>query len=248
MRRLPRVSDAEWLVVKVLWLAPGQTAEGVVEALQGQRGRCDFVVVPRADAQELDSGEYELLIVDVDEQPERQMELLSRCRRLYPHVPVLVLVREGDTSAAVAAMKAGAADCLEKPLVPDRLRSAVMAVLGQGRPSCPPACRALTGMETQVLHLLLAGKTNVEIAAQFHRSRRTIEAHRRNIMRKLGAAHVSDLVKQAFRMNYIGSGAPAAAPLAERTDTGATKRLEPGRKAKVVDSAPSGLALPEGLS
>jgi two-component system response regulator FixJ len=114
-----------------------------------------------------------------------------------------VLVEHGDTPTAVAAMKAGAADCLEKPLAPERLWSAVTTLLGNGQAADLRPYEALTSAEVRVLHLLLAGRTNVEIAAQFHRSRRTIEVHRRNLMRKLGASHISDLVKQAFRMQLI---------------------------------------------
>jgi DNA-binding NarL/FixJ family response regulator len=196
----------------VLLGAEAQLMLDVQTALQEHGAAPRFVIMSRPDPQGLDPGECELLLIDVDGQVERRLELLVRCRRFYPHLPALVLVRHGDTSAAVAAMKAGAADCLEKPPVPDRLRSAVMALLDNEPGPRPRVYRALTGTETQVLQLLLAGKTNLEIAQQFHRSRRTIEAHRRNIMRKLGAAHVSDLVKQAVRMNYVWSTPVHPAP------------------------------------
>ncbi len=196
----------------VLLGAEAQLTLDVQAALQGHGASYRCVVASRPEPQGLDPGKCELLIVDVDGQVEPRLELLVRCRRFYPHLPALVLVRHGDTATAVAAMKAGAADCLEKPLVPDRLRSAVLAVLGDKPGPRPRVYQALTGTEIQVLQLLLAGKTNLEIAEQFHRSRRTIEAHRRNIMRKLGAAHVSDLVKQAFRMNYVGTTPGNRAP------------------------------------
>jgi DNA-binding NarL/FixJ family response regulator len=175
--------------------ADAQLARDIQAALQGHDGFPGFAVASRPGPQGLEPDECAVLIVDVDGQGNGQLDLLACCRRLCPHVPAIVLVRHGDTFTAVAAMKAGAADCLEKPLVPERLWSAVTAALGDEPASGPRGCRALTGTESRVLHLVLAGRTNLEIAEQFHRSRRTIEAHRRNIMRKLGAARASDLVR-----------------------------------------------------
>jgi two-component system response regulator FixJ len=150
----------------------------------------------------------ELLIIDVNGQASQRLELLTRFHGLYPYLPVIVLVGCGDTSLAVAAMKAGAADCLEKPLGADRLLDAVTAALGSGQPSGRQVHRALTRMENRVLHLLLAGKTNLEVAEQFHRSRRTIEVHRMNIMRKLDVSSVVDLVREALRIGLIGKSEP----------------------------------------
>lgn len=195
-------------------------------ALQRANGSSRFVVASRPDLRGLDPGECELLIVDLDGQAGAQLELLTQCRRLHPYLPALVLVGRGDTPAAVAAMKAGATDCLEKPLTPVRLWSAVTTVLGNGPSSRPQVCQALTKAEIRVLHLLLAGKTNVQIAEQFHRSRRTVEAHRRNIMRKLGAAHICDLVKQAVRMQYIPSILADSVPPVPRTSPSRAKTLE----------------------
>jgi DNA-binding NarL/FixJ family response regulator len=183
--------------------AEAQSALELQAILQQHAGLARFVVASQSCSPALDPGEYELLILDADGQVGQRLAFLTRCRGLYPHLPVIVLVEHGDTSTAVAAMKAGAADCLEKPLVPGRLWSAVTAALGHGPSSAPQVHKTLTKTELRVLHLLLAGRTNLEIAEQFHRSRRTIEAHRRNIMRKLDASRVSDLVKQAFRMQLI---------------------------------------------
>ncbi len=188
--------------IAVLGAEP-QFALELQASLQQHAGSPQFVVTSQAYLQGPDLCACELLIIDVDDQVNQRLELLTECRGLYPHLPAIVLVGRGDTSTAVAAMKAGATDCLEKPLEPGRLWSAVTGALGRGHSSAPPISSALTRTETQVLHLLLAGKANVEIAKQFHRSRRTIEAHRRNLMRKLGASHVSDLVKQAFRLQLI---------------------------------------------
>jgi len=188
--------------------AETQSANEFKATLQRHEGPPQFTVALRSCLQELDPCKCEVLIIDVDGQADQGLELLARCRRLHPYLPVIVLVGCGGTSTAIAAMKAGAADCLEKPLEAGRLLTAVMAALGKGHPSGHRIHRALTSTESRVLHLLLAGKTNLEIAEQFHRSRRTIEVHRRNIMRKLGVSRVIDLVREALRTGLIGRSEP----------------------------------------
>ena len=181
-----------------------ESAKELKAALVWPEGLPRFIVTSRPCSQGLDPCACELLIVDTDGQAPQSLELLAQCRRLYPYLPVIVLVGRGDTSTAIAAMKAGAADCLEKPLEANRLSSAVMAALGNEQSSRHRLYETLTRTETRVLHLLLAGKTNLEVAEQFHRSSRTIEVHRRNIMRKLGASCVAELVREAFKVGVIG--------------------------------------------
>jgi two-component system response regulator FixJ len=125
-------------------------------------------------------------------------DALSQCRRIYPEVPVLVLVRHGDIETAVRAMKAGAADCVEMPVETARLLSVVTDLCCQAVRE-PPAYRAqLTRMERTVLGHILEGHTNREIADAICRSPRTIEVHRRHIMKKLGATNLVELLKQTL--------------------------------------------------
>jgi two-component system response regulator FixJ len=192
--------------------ADAQLAEELKAALQQHDGPSRFVVAPGPLPQGLDPRKCDLLVIDIDGQASQSLELLTRCRRLYPHLPAVALVGPGATSTAVAAMKAGAADCLEKPLEAGRLLSAVTAALGSGRPSGQQTYKSLTRTETRVLHLLLAGKTSSEIAEQFHRSRRTVDVHRRHIMRKLHVSSAPDLVREAFRIGLIGDEPPRPRP------------------------------------
>jgi DNA-binding NarL/FixJ family response regulator len=143
----------------------------------------------------------DLLIVDFNGFATEARELLVGAKRACPWVSSVAVVDHGDTAAAVMAMKAGAADCLERPIDRDRLSSAVETALD--RPHTPACHARLTQTETQVLHLILAGMTNHDIARVSHRSRRTIEAHRRNIMRKLGVSDIVGLVKEATMNGYF---------------------------------------------
>jgi len=84
----------------------------------------------------------------------------------------------------------------------DRLREAIEVQLDRNA-SAPRSQRALTHMEVQILQLILAGKTSQDIAAHLHRSKRTIDVHRKNIMRKLQVCSLVDLIKRALGMGLI---------------------------------------------
>jgi len=144
----------------------------------------------------LDEEDCHLLVVDIDGDAAVGLEALRRSYRAAPHLPQLVLVPHGDIASAVMAMKAGATECLEKPIKADRLRSALMNLFTRSTPRAPKRQTVLTRMETLVLRHILEGKTSQEIAEALNRSPRTVEVHRRNIMRKLGVSNVVQLVKE----------------------------------------------------
>jgi len=143
------------------------------------------------------------LILDLDGQAAVALDLLAGARKSFPSILPLVLVDHGDIRTAVRAMKAGANDCLEKPIEAPRLLAAIETALSEGPGPRPVPLGALTPTETRILSLVLAGKTSGEVATALHRSHRTVEVHRHNIMRKLQANGIVDLVKQALRMGFI---------------------------------------------
>jgi len=189
--------------------ADAELVEELTIALQGRDSPSRFEIASASSPQGVDARRCDLVIVDLERQTSQSLEMLARCRKLYPHLPAVALVGPGATSVAVAAMKAGAADCLEKPLEAGRVLYAVTAALDSGQSSSPQMYKSLTRMETRVLHLLLAGKTSPEIAEQFHRSRRTVDVHRRHIMRKLHASSTPELVREAFQMGLIDKEPPS---------------------------------------
>ena len=162
----------------------------------------------RACLDQLLRSPCDLLIVDFNGSPTEARELLAGAERACPWVSSLVVVEHGDTATAVMAMKAGAVDCLERPIEPDGLSSAIETALDQ--PHTPACCAHLTRTETQVLRLVLAGMTSQDMARIFHRSRRTVEVHRRNIMRKLGVCGILGLVKEAAASGFLDR--PTRAP------------------------------------
>jgi two-component system response regulator FixJ len=129
---------------------------------------------------------------------------LALLRRLAPNGPPLVLVTgHGDIGMAVAAMKAGAVDFLEKPFEADALLSAVERALRLGTRAAQAddaedarrKLDTLTTRERQVMEQLVAGCANKEIAANLGISPRTVEFHRAHLMEKTQAGGLPDLVR-----------------------------------------------------
>lgn len=148
-------------------------------------------------------GGCDVLVVDLDGCAGDGLKLLTEAKRLCPWAAGFVLVDRGNVPGAVQAMKAGAADCLEQPLTEDRLRSAIGTELARTSQRPPAQGVTLTRVETRVLHLVSIGQTSDQIATLLHRSRRTIDVHRRHIMRKLGVSGTVDLMKEAMSRGLI---------------------------------------------
>ena len=144
----------------------------------------------------LPSKKCDLLITDLKMPEMDGIELLRRARVVVPWLPVLIMTGYGDIPTAVEAIKAGAADFVEKPLDKKDFVGKVQAMLDKrGTPSAMLRIKSLTHSESRVIKLVIAGKSNNEIANSLNRSKRTIETHRARAMQKLGVDNVIDLVK-----------------------------------------------------
>jgi two-component system response regulator FixJ len=135
------------------------------------------------------------------------IELLRRLREGGNDVPVIVITGHGDIPLAVEAMKFGASDFFEKPYDDDTLVAAVRAALSrqQGaahkhaeRAAMHERLATLSNRERQVLEGLVAGKPNKIIAFDYDISPRTVEIYRANVMTKMQAASLSELVRMAL--------------------------------------------------
>lgn len=140
------------------------------------------------------------------------VELLRELKRLAPTLPVIVMTGHGDVPLAVEAMKLGAFDFIEKPFDDDTLLNSVTRALGQHeQDSKRDADRAktherltlLSARERQVLDGLVLGHANKIIAFDLGISPRTVEIYRANVMTKMEAASLSDLVRMALAAGLI---------------------------------------------
>jgi two-component system response regulator FixJ len=135
------------------------------------------------------------------------IDLLKRLKRMTNSIPVIVITGHGDVPLAVEAMKHGAADFLEKPFDDELLLRTVRSALNRqekdGKREAERAeifdqLAALSNRERQVLEGLVAGNANKIIAFNLSISPRTVEIYRANVMSKMAAASLSDLVRKAL--------------------------------------------------
>jgi len=144
----------------------------------------------------------DLLIIDLEDSAAEGLDVLRKARDICPWPARLVLVAEDGTTDAVEAMKAGATECMPKPLQEELLLSVVERELKRME-SCDFGSPAvLTPMELKILNMVLAGRTSKEMAGVLNRSKRTIDTHRSKIMHKLRASNLLDLAKWALSRGF----------------------------------------------
>ena len=140
------------------------------------------------------------------------IELLKRLKASHSAFPVVIMTGHGDVPLAVEAMKLGALDFLEKPFEDDRLIGMIDAALRQGESSARSEAVALdisariaslSPRERQVMDGLIAGLSNKLIARDYDISPRTIEVYRANVMTKMQAGSLSELVRLAMRAGVL---------------------------------------------
>lgn len=156
----------------------------------------------------LESAQCDLLITDVKMPGKDGIELLRAVKTKVPWLPVLVVTGFGDVPMAVKALKLGAADFIEKPLDREAFLKTVQTLLAQNHPVMSKGDHTLTKTEMRILHLILEGKNNREIASTLHRSPRTVEVHRSHVMRKMGAGNIVELLRQAAMMGLFDMDGP----------------------------------------
>jgi len=140
------------------------------------------------------------------------IKLLQRMKALNSRFPIVIITGHGDVPLAVEAMKLGAVDFLEKPFEDDRLIGMIDSAIRQGEPAARDeavtrelAARiaSLSPRERQVMEGLIAGLSNKLIARDYDISPRTIEVYRANVMTKMQANSLSELVRLAMRAGLI---------------------------------------------
>jgi two-component system, chemotaxis family, CheB/CheR fusion protein len=143
------------------------------------------------------------------------LELLHRLKRNGSRLPAIMITGQGDVPMAVEAMRAGAADFIEKPIRRDELFASIEHALEHIRDSAKlsvsqevAAMRlaGLTARQRQIMELVLAGHPSKNIAADLGISQRTVENHRAAVMKKTGSHSLSALIRLALAAD------PATAP------------------------------------
>jgi len=157
---------------------------------------------------EMPSLPFGCIVSDVRMPGMNGMDLLKQLKNDRARLPVVIMTGHGDVPLAVEAMKLGAIDFIEKPFEDDCLISMIETALKQATAGAKTEAIAqdiaarietLSPRERQVMDGLVAGLSNKVIAREFDISPRTIEVYRANVMTKMQAGSLSELVRLAMR-------------------------------------------------
>jgi len=186
--------------------------EGVRDSLQYLLEASQYLVYTFASAEtflaQFDPHAIAVLVLDVRMPGMSGLQLQEELLTRKASLPIVFITGHGDVSMAVSTMKKGAVDFIEKPFNQADLKTLVDRLLIQARERAAAVERErmnaallarLTTREQQVLERIVAGRLNKQIAADLGISIKTVEAHRANIMDKLEANTVADLMRVALR-------------------------------------------------
>ena len=189
-----------------------ETRDGLKFMLRAAGYNVEIFASARAFLAAYDPSRDGCLVVNLQMPSMTGIELQQEFNRRGWRIPVIFFTGHATISIAIEAMKAGAFDLIEKPVqekvLLDRVRRAIDSTHA---PSADRLLRAqletrvtnLTARERAVLELVATGEPCKVIARQLGISFRTVEAHRANIIRKLGARGPSDLVRLASIFKYL---------------------------------------------
>lgn len=152
-----------------------------------------------------------VLVTDLRMPDMSGVDLIRRLTVLRATIPSIVITGHGDVPMAVEAMKAGAIDFIEKPfddtvMIEAVRRAAARIEIGDTASETAEEIRGrietLSQRERQVLAAVVAGQPNKAIAFDFDISPRTVEVHRANVMAKMKARSLPDLVRMSLAVNF----------------------------------------------
>ena len=154
------------------------------------------------------------LVLDVRLPGESGLDLQRELAKANIHIPIIFITGHGDIPMSVKAMKAGAVEFLTKPFRDQDLLDAIQVALerdraGRQRQAETAMLRErlelLTPREREVLPLIVSGLQNKQVAAEIGTTEGAVKVHRSQLMRKMGAGSLPELVRMAEKIGISGS-------------------------------------------
>jgi two-component system response regulator FixJ len=197
----------------------------VLDSLKIYLERRGLAVTSFTNAQDLlhsvDSGaEFDCVVTDVRMPGMSGVELQGTLASRGCSWPLILITGHGDVGMAVSALKAGAADFIEKPTDDQRLLTSILEAVAAARErtreqveltGIAKRYQELSDRQREVMSLAVQGSANKEIAAKLGISPRTVEHYREHVMERMQAGTFAELVHMAVRLGLIGKGARTTA-------------------------------------
>lgn len=159
---------------------------------------------------------FDLAILDLHMPGTNGFDGIARTLDQFPGTPVVVISGSAGTAEVARAIELGARGFLPKTLPSKVLSAALQVVMSGGTyvptdyvqptpsPAAEPVGGALTPRETEVLQLLMVGRSNKEIGRELGLQEITVKLHVRNVFRKLGVRNRVEATNAAVRLGYVG--------------------------------------------
>ena len=188
-----------------------QVHRSVRRLMESVRLRVETYATTQAFFEARDPARPGCLILEVRMRGMSGIDLFHRLRAEGDRIPVIFLTQHGDVPMAVEAMREGAFHFLQKPFNEQYLLDQTHAAIAQDlrrrreeaeRRSASARFESLSAREQEILSEVIAGRTNKTMARQFGVTVKTVEFHRSNIMKKVGAENVAELVCLLLRSGW----------------------------------------------
>lgn len=169
----------------------------------------------------LDTSDIDLIIIDYKMEGMNGAQTIERILRFKPEVKILAISNYNEYNIISAMMDAGASGFVLKSIQPAQLLTAIKTILSGKKYYCNEAAvimidaaedndntkkisqYKITEREIEILKLIVQGMTNIEIAKMLFLTRRTIDTHRQNLLKKMKVKNTAALVRLAVELNLV---------------------------------------------